>query len=104
MGRKNYINTLEGPYRRYHKNKQLAEESQLTNNEWDGQVKTYHTNGLLERQFEYEKGNGQYTAYDSDGKIHYEHTFRKGKFITYRYFDKEGIVIKEGKKKDGEFE
>ena len=104
---KNYINgTLEGPYRRYHKNKQLAEESQLTNNEWDGQVKTYHTNGLLERQFEYEKGtlNGQYTAYDSDGKVHYEHTFRKGEFIAYRYFDKEGIVIKEGKKKAGEFE
>ena len=60
----------------------------MTNNEWDGQVKTYHTNGLLERQFEYEKGtlNGQYTAYDSEKNC--EH-IGKGEFIAYRYFDKE---------------
>lgn len=96
---------LNGPFKKYHTNGKLAESGQNLNDENDGAWKTYHRNGNIENEFTYEKGklHGLFKSYDKDGKIHYSFKYRKGEIIAYTYYNKEGGIIKEAKKKGGEF-
>ncbi|MCM4155681.1 hypothetical protein [Gramella sp. AN32] len=70
-----------------------------------GEWKTYFPNGILESLTTYKDGeiNGLYQEYDADGKLFYEYDYRKEEIIGYRFYEKNGDLIKEGKKKSGEF-
>ena len=96
---------LNGPYKKYYKNGNLSEEGQSVGNYFDGPWKTYYSNGKLQSDFTYDKGyqNGPYIYYDTDGKLYYEYIYKKGEIIAYKFYDKTGNVLKEAKKKGGEF-
>lgn len=102
----NYTNNVaNGIYKSYHSNKQIAEIGQSLNGEYDGVWKTYYRNGTLQSEFSYKKGkvDGSYKFYDEDGILYYEFTYRKGEIIAYVFYDKSGALLKEGRKKGGEF-
>lgn len=102
----NYLNgKLNGSYKLYHTNGQLSEEGQSLEGFYDGNWKLYYSNGTLKSEFTYKKGKltGLYKFYDADGKLYYEHTYRKGNIVAYKFYNKKGEVVKEVKKKGGEF-
>ncbi len=103
---KNYIdNKLDGAYKEYHFNGQLFKEGNNIDGMSEGIWKTYYSNGQLESEKTYTKGeiNGIEKQYARDGKLHHEFTYRKGTIIAYKFYDKDGNIIKEAKKKQGEF-
>lgn len=102
----NYNNGVyEGSYKTYHKNGEVSQLGQCKEGAYDGSWKQYYPNGILQSEFSYknDKLTGISKNYDTDGKLYYEFNYRKGNIISYRYYDKQGKVIKEGKKKGGEF-
>ncbi|MEW7279166.1 tetratricopeptide repeat protein [Aquimarina sp. 2201CG1-2-11] len=96
---------INGPYTTYHKNGTKYEVGTSTEGKYNGNVKLYYNDGTILNDYTYTKGklNGLYKEYDVDGKLYYEFVYRNDEFIEYRYFDKEGNSIIEGKKKKGEF-
>lgn len=96
---------LNGPYVTFYDNGQINEEGQSVDGFYDGPWKLYHSNGNLKSEFTYKAGKlvGNYQTYDVDGKLYNEFEYRNGKVIAYKYFNKEGKIIKEGKKRGGEF-
>lgn len=102
----NYRNSQpHGLYRSYYTNGQLAETGQNANGANEGNWKTYYRNGSLESEYGYKDGmlSGDYKYYDVDGKLHYLYEYRKGEIIAYTFYDKAGGILKEGRKKGGEF-
>ncbi len=103
---KNYLNDeLHGDFKEYHYNGQIYKEGKYVEDKAEGIWKTYYSNGQLESEKNYVKGkiNGIVKEYDRDGKLHNEFTYKKGIIIAYKFYDKKGNVIKEAKKKAGEF-
>jgi uncharacterized protein len=96
---------LNGPYIKYYPNGQIQEQGQSVDGMFDGPWKSYYLDGTLESEFEYDNGKltGLFKAYDTDGKPHYEFEYRRGEIISYEYFDKEGQVLTENRKKGGKF-
>ena len=94
-----------GSYNLYHSNGQISQKGQCIDGNYDGDWKTYYYNGTLESEFHYDDGklSELYKAYDTDGKLHYEFEYRRGEIISYRYFNKEGSVIAENRKRGGKF-
>lgn len=66
---------------------------------------TYYPNGKPEsEQFYKDKAiDGETKFFDDDGKLHYILTYKKGKTIGAKYFDKAGAVLAEGAHKKGNF-
>lgn len=117
-----------GPYKSFYDNGQLESEGEYKDDEQFGLWKTYHKNGQLFTEITYDdegkptgsvkeiaengtvleeytyldgKLNGILTAYKDDGKKHYEHTYKKGALVYYKYFNKEGTLVAEGKGSKG---
>ena len=102
----NYLNgKLNGVYRTFHSNGKPQEVGQCSEGLYDGNWKSYYYDGTLESEFTRDKGqlDGLYKNYDSDGKIHYQYNYRKDEIISYTFYDKQGAIIKENRKKGGEF-
>lgn len=98
-------NALNGSYVKYHSNGQISEQGQSVDGFFDGNWKTYYQDGTLESEIEYDEGKltGIYKINDTDGKPYNEFEYRRGEIISYKYFDKEGNVLTENRKKGGEF-
>jgi uncharacterized protein len=96
---------LNGSYKSYYTNGQLNEIGQSLEGFYDGSWKLFYSDGTLQSEFTYKKGKltDVYKFYDTDGKLHYEYIYRKGEIISYKFYDKKGLILKEGKKKSGEF-
>src|SRR5690606_34019882 len=94
-----------GSYKSYYINGNLSEIGQSLNNFYTGPWKSYYKEGTIQAEYTYENGslNGEYKSYDTDGKPHYEYLYRKGEVMTFKYYNKEGQILKEEKKKGGEF-
>ncbi len=102
----NYVNDqLQGEYKIYFRNGNLMEEGQSVDGRYSGSFKRYYRDKTVESEFNYNNGklDGLYKFYDIDGKIYYEYSYRKEEIISYKFFDKQGNIIKEGNKKGGEF-
>lgn len=103
----NYQNgELNGPYKSYYSNGNTYEVGQSLDDFYNGSWKSYYWDGTLQSDFSYDKGNidGEYKYFDNDGKPYYNYLYRKGEIIEYKYFDKTGSVLSEGRKKGGEFQ
>lgn len=103
-----YLNgQYNGKYKEYFYNGQLYMEGTYTNGKEIGKWKTYTLDGKLTEESQYdEKGkrNGVFRSFDTDGKMICEMDYASGEVVGYRYYDKQGKIIKEGKKQKGEFE
>ena len=103
---KNYVDDeLNGTYKEYHYNGELFKEGNCIEGYFEGPWKTYYSNGQIQSEKSYAKGkiNGIEKQYARDGKLHQEMSYRKGVIIAYKFYDKQGNIIKEAKKKGGEF-
>ena len=96
---------LHGPYTLYYENGNKKEEGNSVEGWFNGPWKIYYEDGTLQADLTYDSGKVQGVAkyYDRDGKPHYEYEYRRGEIIAYKFYDKSGKVIKEGRKKGGEF-
>lgn len=96
---------LQGPYKSYYANGKVFEIGTYENNLLQGPFTAYYPDGTLQSEGNYVDGEleGSSTHYDHDGKKHYSYTNRKGDIINYTFFNKKGEIIKEGKKRGGEF-
>ncbi len=96
---------LQGPYKSYYPDGKISEVGTYEKDLLQGPYTSYYPDGTLESEASYVDGliDGSYTFYDYDGKKHYNYTYRKGDIIDYRYYNKKGEILKEGKKRGGEF-
>ena len=103
----NYQNgELNGSYKTYYPNGNIYEIGQSLDNFYNGPWKSFYKDETIQADYTYNKGyiDGVYKYYDTDGKIYYEYLYRKGEVIEYKYFDKVGQTLSEGRKKGGEFQ
>ncbi len=101
-----YVNgELNGVYKSYYNNGNVYEEGISNENFYNGPWKIFHKDGTLKIAQNYANGNLNDLSkeYDTDGKLISEFTYRKGEVIAYKFYDKKGDILKEAKKKGGEF-
>ena len=96
---------LDGSYKTYYSNGKLEQEGQSVEGAFDGAWKSYYFDGTLQSTFNYkdDKFIGDYIFYDTDGLVNYKYEYRRGEIIAYEFYDKKGKIIKEARKKGGEF-
>tara|TARA_Y100000589_G_scaffold317298_1_gene343082 strand:+ start:10460 stop:13810 length:3351 start_codon:yes stop_codon:yes gene_type:complete len=103
----NYVDgKMEGDYISYYRNGKIYKQGKYKKGTAIGEWKTFYIDGTLNTVENFdEKGklNGHITVYDYDGKIYYEYDYLKGDLVAYKYYDKQGNVIKESKKSKGKF-
>lgn len=100
-------NTRDGEFKVFFTDGKLRQEGQYKEGTEVGLWRSFYKNGVIEEELQYdEKGkkNGISKNYDLDGKLHYELEYLKGELVGYKFFDKTGKVIKEDRKKKGEFD
>ncbi|MGD1845752.1 MAG: hypothetical protein ACFB10_10210 [Salibacteraceae bacterium] len=93
-----------GVYKSYYDNGQIFTEINYDQEgNATGDVKEFSKEGELTEQFTYVNGKleGLLTAWDDDGVKHYEYTYKKGFLRYYKYFNKKGEVVAEGKGSKG---
>ncbi|HSZ24168.1 MAG TPA: tetratricopeptide repeat protein, partial [Cytophagaceae bacterium] len=102
-----YVNGLkEGDHKEYYENGQLYIEGTYLKGKEIGKWSTFNRSGkLIEESIYDDKGkrNGIFKTYDVDGKIICEMEYNSGTITEYKYFNKQGAIIKEAKKQKGEF-
>lgn len=96
---------LIGEYFEYHPNGNVLFTGMCINGLFEGPFKRYYANGKIEAEIIYSKGkqDGVVKNYDIDGKIFYEYTYKDGEVIAYKFYNKNGDIIKEAKKQKGAF-
>ncbi|MDC6367180.1 MULTISPECIES: hypothetical protein [Flavobacteriaceae] len=97
---------VDGYYKLFYPNGSPKEVGQTSEGNYVGHWQTYYSDNTVESDFNYNdksETDGEYKYYDVDGKLHYIFEYRHGEFIAYKYFDKEGNIIEENRKKGGEF-
>lgn len=102
----NYLDDeYNGVFKSYHSNGNVYEDGQMLDGLNTGNWKTYYFDGTLKSETIYEKGEiqGVYKEYSEKGKPYYEFLYKNDNIIAYKYFNEEGNIIKEAKKKAGEF-
>ena len=95
-----------GEFVAYHPNgKKKQTGTYNEDGEYDGKWIDYNAEGNKIYEYNYKKGklDGNYKAFDNDGVLYYEYEYRKGDIIAYKFYDKSGAIIKEDKKRGGEF-
>ena len=103
----NYLEgELDGEYIEYYSNGQIAEKGKYVKGSPVGNYKIYYRDGNIKRDITYDesgKKNGISKEYDTDGKLMTELEYKRGEIIAYRHYDKQGNVVKEDKRKWGDF-
>lgn len=101
-----YKNDLfEGEYKFYFKNGKIKISGLGIEGDNSGEWKEYYSNGTLREKYNYVKGklHGVSSEYSPNKKLSKEFMYRKGELIGYKFFNTSGEILKEGKKKGGEF-
>ncbi|MBL4594874.1 MAG: hypothetical protein JKX68_13830 [Flavobacteriales bacterium] len=104
--KKNYSEgLLIGDYIEYHTNGNIYKKGKCEDGDFVGEWRTYFDDNTLATELSYSKGktDGPYKRYERDGKLYYDYTYRKGEIIAYKFYSKNGEIIKEAKKQKGEF-
>ncbi len=92
-------------YTENHVNGKVYKEGSFDGGEKTGVWKIYFMDGTINSETTYKAGvmDGLFAQYDRDGKLHFEYIYKKGDIIAYKFFDKNGTVIKDAKKQAGSF-
>ncbi len=98
-------NLLVGEYVEYHPNGNVSTSGICVDGFYEGPFNIFYPNNKIESELNYSKGKivGIMKNYDTDGKLHYEFTYRDGEIIAYKFYSKNGDILKEAKKQKGEF-
>ncbi|MAZ73658.1 MAG: hypothetical protein CMC70_10995 [Flavobacteriaceae bacterium] len=105
-GESNYKDDhLHGPYVDYFKNGKIKEEGNYNEGKANGWWKSYYSDGVLESESLYNDGEIEGTSkfYNTEGSLHIEYEYKRGNIVAYKFFDTEGNLIKEDKKRGGKF-
>ncbi len=106
-GEYNYVEgVLNGDYKLYYSTGELNYTSNYVKGNESGLAKSYYKDGSLESEGNYDesgKKNGIETSFNKSGTKVYEQVYKKGEVISYQFFDKDGKVLSEGKKKNNQF-
>lgn len=98
-------NKLEGIYKLYYPDGTLREEGASVAGFFNGPWKIYYPDGTLYEDFTYDNGSiqGIYKSYNPDGTLLYEYEYKKREIIEYTFYNREGKIINNERKKGGEF-
>lgn len=103
-----YVNgESDGSGKEYHENGQLAYEGEYRDGHAIGTHSAWRIDGSSDYQLQYDDGgklNGTKLIYDYHGNKYEAHTYSKGLITAYQFFDKDGNVIREAKKKGSDFD
>ena len=96
---------INGDYKEYYNTGILSKEGNYQDNEYTGLWKMYYPDGKLMKEFSYKNGklNDAYIEYAPNGKPYFEYTYRNDEIIGYKYYGQNGEVVKDVRKKGGEF-
>ncbi len=96
---------LQGPYKAYYPDGKISDVGTYKDDLFQGAYTTYYPDQTLQTEANYLEGSldGSYTYYDYDGKKYYNYTYKKGDIVNYKFYDKKGEILKEGKRRGGEF-
>ncbi len=93
-----------GKYTSYFESGQIDETGSYVDGEIDGVWYSYFSDGTLYEETTFDKGDRvKNKVFRRTGEILNEYDYTRGNIVAYRYFDKEGNVFHENKKKGGEF-
>lgn len=97
---------LNGLVKSYYKSGELDFEGHYKNGNKVGEFKHYYKNGQLLKEGSFEesgKQTGVEIFYDKKGNEKYEQKYKNGAIVEYKYFDRAGNILSEGKKKSNKF-
>lgn len=95
----------QGVYTTYYNNGKIYELGNTLEGYYHGDWKIYYKNGTLKKEMTYNKGRlvGLYKEYDIDGKLYEEFEYKNDQIIAFKYYNKDGSIVKEDRKKKGTF-
>lgn len=102
----NYLNGLQnGKHTEYYSNGNLMIECSMVDDQIEGIYKKYYPDGTISEEIEYLNGemNGMNKFYYPNGKDYAVFELKKGELIGYKFYDRTQKLIKEGRKKGGQF-
>ena len=104
------LNYEEGEYNgtitKWYEDGTLKEEGVYEEGINIGTLKKYNPNGSLESEENFDengKQSGEYKEYDKKGNLNMVLIYKKGDLVAYKIYHRDGSLIKEAKKKGGEF-
>ncbi|MEI6124433.1 MAG: hypothetical protein WCQ95_12485 [Bacteroidota bacterium] len=98
---------LQGVSISYYDNGQVSDSVNYVNDKPFGKNIKYYKNGVVSEMADLDESgklNGIWRKYETDGKICNELEYKKGEIIAYKYYDKNGNIIKQDKKNSGNFD
>jgi antitoxin component YwqK of YwqJK toxin-antitoxin module len=104
----NYVDDfLDGDYKTFYSNGNPEIEASLKEDVFVGNYVSFHSNGNPYLKMNYNDDgelDGLYQEFARDGKLWYEFDYINSKIKRFRYFDKSGAIIHEGKKQGGDLD
>lgn len=102
----NYQDGLQnGKYTEYYSNGNKKVESLMVDDQFEGTYKAYYPDGTIQEEITYINGemHGLDKLYFPNGKDYAVYEFRKGELIGFKFYDDSQNILKEGRKKGGQF-
>ena len=95
----------QGLYETYYLNGNTAEKGYYEDGVLEGLYQKFYLNGNLQSSGKMKKGlsEGVHQYFAMDGKLHNELDFKNDEVIGYRFYDKKGKILAQGKRRGGEF-
>ncbi|HRE73256.1 MAG TPA: hypothetical protein PK798_09680 [Flavobacteriales bacterium] len=93
-----------GPFETFYENGKTRSKGTMKNGKRSGKCTSWFENGQINEEEEFDddgKGNGVQKEYDEDGKLIVETELKKGNLVAYKYVDKSGKVLSEGREEKG---
>lgn len=96
---------INGNFKSFYKNGVLKEEGMCTDDLRNGPWRSYYSNSKLKCESSYVNGElqGVYKEYSNQGKLYNTFDYKNDELIAFKYFNLDGSILKEARKKGGDF-
>jgi antitoxin component YwqK of YwqJK toxin-antitoxin module/tetratricopeptide (TPR) repeat protein len=103
----NYVEgELDGIIKKWYPDGTIRSEGEYKDGIVINTLKEYNPNGSLSSEENFDengKKSGEYKEYDNEGNLNMVLIFKKGDLVAYKIYHRDGTLLKEAKKKGGEF-